>query len=1165
MFCVLVVFVCTNVFSQATFKMSNGKVYLCKGKLTDSEGNTQAPKKYANNENYIFTVCVKGASTITIDFNGAFCTENISDFLKVYQGKDTSGTLLRTYSGTINNPISITSNDSCITFYFHSDANIVCEGWDLDWEAKITSIPQPKFSSIADPTCNSKTIRVNLDQKFNCDSVDASNFVLSGALSTAVSKVTAIGCDSKNETSTFDIEFANGLNRSGNYLLNFNSYFKDACDSIWLINAKLNFKITDCPIRVNLFSNRYTICKGSCAFLNSFVTGGNASNYAYTWLSGNITGATPKWVCPTVNTQYILQVSDGVSVDGRDTINIVVLDPPVAQNDTTICESSGAFNLTATPAGGKWFGNGITNGSDGTFNPGVSGAGIIKAYYFVGSCKDSVTITVKAINAGPPNAACPGSAPFTVSNFSPTGGTWSGPNINSAGLITPPNNSGSFIVTYSWNGCLSNKTINIDSLDIAHYDTICQSVALDTFEFYPIGGNWSGPGLVSNILGTNTPVTVGPGNHVYIYRINGCADTFRRTINAVDARWDEIACPDAGQRLLPTGIPAGGFWTGKGMLDSFSGIFDADSFSVPGKSTFAQATLTYHALNGCKDNKIMYIRYTRFYKDTVKNCVTDTAYFMRYQYLLNDPWNMTFTGSPGIVGTTLYSQKFSPSLAGRGSMNQIIGEANGCFDTLIIHVYPRANIQKDTVLCIADDPIKLFNGMGSGFFFGPGITNFSTGMFNPALAGPGLHLVKFSIPFKCIDTIRILVNPLPTVNFSGLQSNYCFRDTAIPIVLSPKGGVLTGNGIIDTTFNPSKAGTGSHTIKYTIGSGKCINSSSFLIDISDTLKLDLFSDKDSICPSTPVNLITTLEGGTGTYKINWNTGQSNVQNIYTIPKTTTHYRVVLTDGCSDSVKADHIIYVHPQMFSSVSTSNIQCYGQKGFANLIMQNPGNYSYQWNTNPVQTTPSITASVGTTYKVKVTDNNTGCLYDTSAYIPGYTKIRAYFTVSPAGQCIYSNNAFVQIINLSEGGTNGTWDFGDNTIIPYDVSNNPSHLYLGDTDAYEISLIIRNEGNCVDSFKVNICVLDTVTLFIPTGFTPNGDGNNDIFRVNSASISKINMQIFNRWGEMVYETDNPAEGWDGTFNGKQVQNGYFVYVIKYKGKSTAWKYMRGYFYLLR
>lgn len=1150
--------------AQTPIKINNGSSSDCKGKLTDSETNQVNTTYYSSNERITFRVCISGASSIVFKFSGKFEIENNNDFLRVHKGRDTFGSLVGKFTGNVRPSGSFTVSDSCITFYFHSDKNYNLEGFELSWEAKITQVPIPKFSNISDPPCNSNKIRVTLDQKFNCDSIKAKNFKLSGTLSTAISSVTPINCDGQNMTNTFDISFASGLNQSGNYILDFNSTFKDRCDSIWKINAKLNFKITDCPIKVLLSSNYYTICKGSCARITAVITGGNPANYTYNWISGGLSGAPPKTVCPTTDTRYILEVSDGNSVPGKDTIDIVVVDPPIAQNDTTICQSSPAFTLKALPAGGTWTGSGITNASNGTFNPANSGAGNIKVYYSLGGCRDSVIVTVRAINAGPPNAACPSSAPFNVSNFSPAGGTWSGPNITPAGVITPPSSSGSFVVTYTWNGCTANKTINIDGIVIKQVDTICKSKPLDTLLFSPKGGTWTGPGLTNASLGISNPTNAGAGNKRYIYIINGCRDTTERFIRDIDARWDEIACPDAGQRTLPAGLPTGGVWSGKGIFDPVLGIFDADSFRVPGKTTNAQVTLTYTSNNGCKDDKIMYLRYTRFYKDTVKNCLYDTAYFMRWQYVQNDPWNMMFTGT-GIVGSSLYNQKFSPKLAGSG-FHLIEGDGNGCKDSIIIQVYPKARIQKDTTFCIADDPFKLYNGEGKGTFSGKGITNGIQGIFSPTVAGNGTHKILFNLPGKCIDTVKITVTALPVVQLIGIKPFYCYKDTAVKLGLIPSGGILTGPGTSTDTFNPAWAGTGTHTIQYKVGTGKCVNSVRVDTEVGDTLIATLTHNKDSLCIGSSVNLSASVKGGTGTYNYNWSSGQINVSTIFESPKTTTNYILNVSDGCSDVVVKQKSIYVHPKIYGSLVTSPLKCYGERGFAQITMSPAAaKYAYLWNTIPPQTTALINAPVSTTYKVRVTNTVTQCYYDTIATIPGYNKIRAFFTVSPSGQCLYTSNPELQIINLSEGGINGTWNFGDGQTQSYDPLTNPIHTYVPDQENYKVRLRISNEGGCIDSFSLDICFIDTISLFMPDAFTPNDDEVNDVFKVSSFSVVEIDFEIYNRWGEKLFHTNEIGKGWDGKYKGNLCPTDYYIYKITYKGKKTPRKYRKGVFYLIR
>lgn len=69
---------------------------------------------------------------------------------------------------------------------------------------------------------------------------------------------------------------------------------------------------------------------------------------------------------------------------------------------------------------------------------------------------------------------------------------------------------------------------------------------------------------------------------------------------------------------------------------------------------------------------------------------------------------------------------------------------------------------------------------------------------------------------------------------------------------------------------------------------------------------------------------------------------------------------------------------------------------------------------------------------------------------------------------------------------------------------------------------------------------------FFIPNAFTPNGDANNDIFRVRGEQIRELLVRVYDRWGEKVFETTTPGKGWDGTYKGKKVNPGVFVYYVE-------------------
>lgn len=151
---------------------------------------------------------------------------------------------------------------------------------------------------------------------------------------------------------------------------------------------------------------------------------------------------------------------------------------------------------------------------------------------------------------------------------------------------------------------------------------------------------------------------------------------------------------------------------------------------------------------------------------------------------------------------------------------------------------------------------------------------------------------------------------------------------------------------------------------------------------------------------------------------------------------------------------------------------------------------------------------------------------------------------------------NTAIDFTNKSTDATNYVWSFGDNS-----GSNevNPSHLYRK-SGKYTVCLVAYNKGGCADTVckQVEADVLTRAEL--PTAFSPNGDGSNDRFYVRGGGIEKSTLKVFNRWGQMVFESiDAPANqesyGWDGTFNGKEQEMEVYAYVLEvtYIDGSTA------------
>jgi gliding motility-associated-like protein len=94
---------------------------------------------------------------------------------------------------------------------------------------------------------------------------------------------------------------------------------------------------------------------------------------------------------------------------------------------------------------------------------------------------------------------------------------------------------------------------------------------------------------------------------------------------------------------------------------------------------------------------------------------------------------------------------------------------------------------------------------------------------------------------------------------------------------------------------------------------------------------------------------------------------------------------------------------------------------------------------------------------------------------------------------------------------------------------------------------LMVQNEFGCRDTDIVHIRVLAGPAIYVPTAFTPNGDGLNDVFRPIPVGIVSLDFfRVFNRYGELVYETREPNKGWDGSFKGLKQNTGNFVWQVK-------------------
>lgn len=132
--------------------------------------------------------------------------------------------------------------------------------------------------------------------------------------------------------------------------------------------------------------------------------------------------------------------------------------------------------------------------------------------------------------------------------------------------------------------------------------------------------------------------------------------------------------------------------------------------------------------------------------------------------------------------------------------------------------------------------------------------------------------------------------------------------------------------------------------------------------------------------------------------------------------------------------------------------------------------------------------------------------------------------------------------------------WDFGDGTQDNSTYS--PTHTFPEQAGSYPVTLLIENDNGCQDSITQTIFVEQDPQFYVPNSFTPDGNEFNNEFRpvfADNLVLSQFEMKIYNRWGELVFLSQDSQVGWDGTFNGKPIRDGVFTYRILFKEKGFS------------
>ena len=1135
----LLVAVCSSTllwgqWNYPEFSMSNTTIGNCFGRLYDSGGLTGP---YGVDENTTTVISTDGIITMT--FFGSFSLQENVDFLTIYDGNPQTGLLLGTFTGQ-DSPGELVATSGTMTLVLTADGSISTAGFSAYWRTQVPDPIPPTLSVQTIPSCNASQVNINLSSLIDCEWLESATFqVTSSAETFEVTQVESNCAAGMTDLITLYLDHPFTFNC--NIVVNMTITIPDACNGPHDFELVTSFLFANCGINADLVADSPTVCPGGCTNLEVITEG--CFNYTFEWGNGIGASGPQQNVCPSTTTTYTVLITElETSLEVTKSFTVGIENVTIFTADQTVCQSVPNILLQAG-IDGVWSGSGVIPGTN-LYDPDLAGGGDHTVYFYSENCVDSMEFTVIPIASQFAVAACPGSAPFTV-NASPSGGVWSGLDIAiTAGGVIDPIAAGNYQVVYSVNGCTDVTLVNIDSIaEPFVLDPICQSVDLDTIDFSPLGGLWTGPGIVNAFIGSIAPATAPAGDLTLHYAINGCEADFTVLIKEINVIESAEICPlEAPFIVDPNPVPTGGFWASPdgAITNANTGLFNPAAFN-----TDVETYITYQAINGCVDTVAISMVRTNIAKTELSFCVTDpeTALDTALTGLIT-PEGGSWYG-PGINGSSTSGFTINPQGIPVG-LNYIYYITNSCTDSMLVRNFAPNLPDLPQQFCTTDSPVILANAVPGGTWSGAGITNPETGLFDPSLADEGSYYVYWDNPSGCRDSIYVTIEKQVEPLITGIQPQYCIQDYEVAFITTPFGGLLIGS-LAQTTFNPSLLGEGEYEVIYKVIHDICP-------EVADTVNFVVYppislqpltATVNPVCYEESSTIAAVVSGGFPENDLTyaWSNGGPNAATNSSVYTETTTVTLLVDDGCSTPQIDSIEIELFPRFQYVTVTSDTLCPGEEGFIDLTITPTDTYLVTWNGDTGNPT-YYEDDAGTSVEISITDEN-GCQRDTTLDIPAFSAPNAAFSITPNDACI----PFDQIGNIafedsSANAVTGTWYFGDGTSSPLSPGESVSHVYET-AGLYTVALTVVNEGECVDSTSLQLCILPPDPVFVPDIFSPNDDGKNDTLYVRGLLITRLEFRVYSRWGEVVFETNLPNKGWDGQLRGVPAPSGSYYYTL--------------------
>ncbi|MES2132685.1 MAG: PKD domain-containing protein [Bacteroidota bacterium] len=795
-------------------------------------------------------------------------------------------------------------------------------------------------------------------------------------------------------------------------------------------------------------------------------------------------------------------------------------------------------------------------------------------------CSDSSTIVLK-VNALP-------TATFTPANACVNANIL----LNNTSSVPLPDN----ISLYNWNfgagatpGASSNQNppslvyntsgIKTITLDITA-NTTCTATITKTVTVFPSPvSNFSATAVCQ---ATQTAFT-------------DLSTTGTGTINAWNWDFTSDGSVDNTTQNPTLVFPSSGTFTTSLQVTSSSGC--SNTFTLP-------VNVWGHTIPNFSPNNVCYGTATTFTNLTNTTTNANVGTTPSYDWAFAD-------GSPN-ANTTSPVHTYNLGANGNATYNVTLTatSSHNCIDFIVkpVNVYaiPTAAFTSNTV-CLGS-PSQMTdasNGNGNAIngyqwdFLSDGTVDV-TGVSNPNYTFPayGANAVSYTVSTTPVagltcsnanSTLTVYVDPSPVPDFTFV--NKCintqpntFDGSVSTIAVGTNtnfawayGDGATGTGI--TTTHPYNT-PASYNVTLTVTSNKgCVKA---VVKAIDVYKKPIMNITNSAaCDKTAMNFTAVEQPGSGTvtdwyWDFNNNistiesTGSANASFVYPGAGNQSVGLITISNPgqCRDTLRVPVYVDYLPKALFGVDVPNgcpVHCVTFTDNTAAVTPPAQITDWKW---VLGDGTVVHASSGTSqqhcydnktsnqlkyFDVKlIVTTDKGCsdsLLKTSFITVYPTPIASYVINPDPGNVVTPLEYFT---NQSQDYTKWYWTFGDGPYKSDSVNVNPTHFYSDETaDTYHTNLIVVNQYGCSDDYSLPIEITPEFTFYIPNAFTPaNTDNVNDLFSGKGIGIEKYDMWIFDRWGEMIYYTNDLSKGWNGRRTGKsnEVQQDVYVWKVKIK-----------------